>query len=159
MDVLMIIVVFLLKSYSLSSMNIVQADKLELPVSRALDTFGDGMVLVIAQDQITVDGESVLQFTGDYAEKKFELPEDAVDNSNRGRGILPLFDVLVRKKEEFDTLASRTPDPQEAAKKWTGELLVQADKEASYALIRQVMYTAGMAGYKLFRLTVQKQPE
>ena len=73
--------------------------------------------------------------------------------------ILPILDALKKKKEEFDNLASREPDPAEAAKKWTGDLLVQADKSASYALIRQIMYTAGMAGYKQFRLTVEKQAE
>jgi hypothetical protein len=159
MDVLMIIVVFLLKSYGLSSMSIVQEDKLELPISKSVDSFGEGMVLVIAQDQITVDSEPVLQFVGNYEEKKFELPEDAFDTSNDARGILPLYDVLKRKKEEFETLASRSENPEEAMKKWTGDILVQADKEARYELLRQVMYTAGMAGYRQFRLTVEKQPE
>ena len=32
MDILMIVVVFLLKSYGISSMNIVQADKMQLPI-------------------------------------------------------------------------------------------------------------------------------
>jgi hypothetical protein len=62
MDVLMIIVVFLLKSYGLSSMQIAQEDKLELPVSKSTETFGEGIVLVIAQDRMTIDGEPVLEF-------------------------------------------------------------------------------------------------
>ena len=176
MDVLMIIVVFLLKSYGLSSMSIVQPDKLELPVSKSIEAFGEGVVLVIAQDQITVDNEAVLQFKPDpnappapppgtpvdaNAPKvvpTFELPDGAIDPSNQ-RGILAIYDVLKRKKDEFDTLASRTPNPEEAAKKWTGDLFLQADKEVSYELLRNVMFTAGMAGYKQFRLTVQKQEE
>lgn len=168
MDVLMIIVVFLLKSYGLSSMSIAQEDKLELPISKSTEVFGEGIVLVIAQDRITIDSEPVLEFlppTQQTAEGKpiptFQLPEGAMDNSGNvgSRGILPIYDVLKRKKEEFDTLASRAPDPVEAAKKWTGDLMVQADKSVNYELIRHVMYTAGMAGFKQFRLTVEKQPE
>lgn len=168
MDILMIIVVFLLKSYGLSSMSIAQEDKLELPVSKATETFGEGIVLVVAQDRITIDSEPVLEFVPSNqvdAEGKplpsFELPEGAMDDTGEvgSRGILPVYDVLKRKKEEFDTLASRVPDPEEAAKKWTGDLLVQADKQVNYELIRHIMYTAGMAGYKQFRLTVEKQPE
>lgn len=159
MDVLMIVVVFLLKSYGLSSMGALQTDKLELPVSKAPDTFGEGMVLAIAQNKILLDGETVLEFTGDVAEKKFILPDGAVDNSNAGRGILPLYERLKKKKDDYDLIASRAPDPKAAAAKWTGDILVQADKEASYDLIRQVMYTAGMVGYKQFRLTVEKQAE
>lgn len=159
MDVLIIIVIFLLKSYGLSQMQVPQTDKLELPVSKAIETFGEGIVLIISKDQITVDSESVLTFDGDYKENKFKIPEAAVDRTTANRGIMPVYDVLKRKKEEFDTLASRAADPVEAAKKWKGDLLVQADKEASYDLIRQVMFTAGMAGYRTFRLTVEKQAE
>ncbi|MGZ3694328.1 MAG: ExbD/TolR family protein [Bdellovibrionota bacterium] len=159
MDVLIIIVIFLLKSYGLSQMQVPQTDKMELPVSKAVETFGEGIVLVIAKDQVTVDSEKVLDFEGDYKENKFKVPEAALDNGSSNRGILPIYDVLKKKKEDFDTLASRSPQPVESAKKWTGELLVQADKEAPYSLIRQVMFTAGMAGYKTFRLTVEKRPE
>lgn len=168
MDILMIIVVFLLKSYGLSSMSIAQEDKLELPVSKSTEMFGEGIVLVIAQDRITIDSEPVLEFlppTQQSAEGKpiptFQLPDGAMDNSGNvgSRGILPVYDVLKRKKEEFDLLASRAPDPVEAAKKWTGDLMVQADKSVNYELIRHVMYTAGMAGFKQFRLTVEKRPE
>jgi biopolymer transport protein ExbD len=156
MDILMIIVVFLLKSYGLSSMSIVQPDRLELPISKASEAFAEGLVLVVAQDQIVVADEPVIQFVGDHTQKKFELPEGSIDSTGNQRGILPVYDVLARKKEEFDTLASRTPNPEEARKKWTGELLLQADKSVPYELLRQIMYTAGMAGYKTFKLTVQK---
>lgn len=168
MDILMIIVIFLLKSYGLSSMSIAQEDKIELPVSKATETFAEGIVLMIAQDKITVDGNPVLEFkpsiekTADGKDiPTFELPEGALDDSGNvgSRGILPIYDALKLKKEEFDTLASRAPNPEEAAKQWTGDLLVQADKSVNYELIRRVMYTAGMAGFKQFRLTVEKQPE
>jgi biopolymer transport protein ExbD len=159
MDVLIIIVIFLLKSYGLSIMQVPQEDKLELPKSKATEMFGEGIVLMIAQDQILIDAEPVLQFKGDFKEKKFELPDGAMDQAGSGRGLFAVYDVLKRKKEEFDTLASRSENPAEAMKKWTGDLLVQADKEVPYELIRNVMYTAGMAGYKQFRLTVEKQED
>jgi len=168
MDVLMIIVVFLLKSYGISSMQVSQEDRLELPVSRSTEIFGEGVVLVIAQDRIIIDSEPVLEFkpsaqlgADGRPVPTFELPDGAMEGSGTvgSRGILAVYDVLKRKKEEFDTLASRQPDPEEAAKSWKGDLLVQADKQVNYSLIRHVMYTAGMAGYKQFRLTVEKRPE
>jgi biopolymer transport protein ExbD len=161
MDVLMIIVVFLLKSYGISSMGINQTDKLELPVSRAPETYGEGMALIIAKDKILLDSEDVMLFEGDPKAKKFQLPAGAVDTAQNAsnKGIVPLFDALRKKKDDFDLLASRSPDPQAAMAKWKGELLVQADKAVPYEIIRRVMYTAGAAGYKNFRLTVEKQPE
>src|SRR5262245_40340365 len=76
MDVLVIIVIFLLKSYSLSLMQVPQEDKLELPRSKSVETFGEGIVLIIAQDKILIDSNTVLEFKGDYKEKKFELPDN-----------------------------------------------------------------------------------
>lgn len=158
MDVLVIIVIFLLKNYGLSIMQVPQEDKLELPKSKAEETFGEGVTLMISQDQILVDTETVLQFkpNEDPQQPRFVLPDGSMDPDQAGRGIFAIYDVLKRKKEEFDTLASRSENPAEAAKKWTGDLLVQADKSVPYELIRNVMYTAGMAGYKQFRLTVEK---
>src|SRR4051812_25624167 len=65
MDVLIIIVIFLLKSYGLSIMQVPQEDKLELPKSHAGEAFGEGIVLSIAQDRILIDNEPVLNFEGD----------------------------------------------------------------------------------------------
>lgn len=173
MDILIIIVIFLLKSYGLSSMSIANPDKLQLPVSKTTEAFGEGIVVIVNREQILVDELPVLQFKPDPNEAaiaqaqasgqegpspSFELPDGVIDQSG-ARGILPIYDVLARKKEEFDTLASRSPDPEEAKKKWTGELFLQADKNVNYELLRQVMYTAGMAGYKTFRLTVEKQAD
>jgi biopolymer transport protein ExbD len=159
MDVLMIIVVFLLKSYGISSMGVVQTSNLQLPVSRAPETYGEGMALVIAKDRIMLDNEPLLQFDGDPALAKFVLPPNSIDSSSGERGILPLYDALLKKKQDYETLASRSEDPKAALQKWTGEILVQADKEVPYELVRRVMYTSGMAGYKTFRLTVEKQSE
>jgi biopolymer transport protein ExbD len=159
MDVFVIIVIFLLKNYGLSVMQVPQEDKLELPKSKATDVYGEGIVLQIAQDQIKIDNETVLQFKGDFKDKKFELPDGAMDSKNAGQGIFAVFDVLKKKKEDFDMLATRAVGEQQAAEKWTGDLLVQADKDVPYELIRNIMYTAGMAGYKNFRLTVEKQQE
>lgn len=153
MDVLMIIVVFLLKSYGMSSMGVAETDKMELPTSVAPETFGEGLVVIIARDRILVDSKPVLEFVGDPELRKFELPNDKVGSET---SIAPVFDALKAHKDNFELLASRSPNPEEAMKKWTGDVFVQADKAVPYEILRKVMYTAGLVGYKKFRLTVQK---
>jgi biopolymer transport protein ExbD len=168
MDVLIIIVIFLLKSYGLSQMQVPQQDKLELPKSKAGEAFGEGIVLMIAKDQVMIDNEPVLKFVETPDQTPFKLPEpdtmvtDAAGKQQKvedERGILPIYDALKKKRDDFETLASRAEQPEEAKKKWAGDLLVQADKDVPYELIRKVMYTAGVAGYRQFRLTVEKQVE
>src|SRR5437763_107676 len=89
MDVLIIIVIFLLKNYGLSIMQIPQQDKLELPKSKATEVFGEGITLQIAQNRILIDNVPVLDFTPDADPKapKFVLPKDATDTQNAGHGI------------------------------------------------------------------------
>ena len=156
MDALMIIVVFLLKSYGIAAMGVIQTDNLELPASTAPETVGEGFVVIIAKDRIYVDNEVVLEFAYDPESgenSNFLLP-DAQDGS--AISILPVFDALKKKRDEFEFLASRYEDPQAALKKWSGDLMIQADKTVPYELLRKVMYTAGLVGFKRFRLTVQK---
>ena len=50
MDVLVIIVIFLLKNYGLSIMQVPQQEKLDLPKSKASDVFGEGITLQIARE-------------------------------------------------------------------------------------------------------------
>jgi hypothetical protein len=132
---------------------------MELPTSKAPETFGEGMNLIITQEKILIDDDVIVKFAGDSNEKKFLLPDGSMDVNAPEKGILPIYDALKKKKDDFDLLASRSPNPEEAKKKWTGDILVQADKNVNYDLVRKIMYTAGLAGYKQFRLTVEKQPE
>ncbi len=156
MDILMITVVFLLKSYGISAMGVTQADHLELPNSTAPETVGEGLVVIVARDKIYVDNKPVLEFIGNPDEKKYQLPNDQVGSE---LSILPVFDALKLAKDNFELLASRSENPAEAQKQWTGDLFLQADKSVPYELLRKVMYTAGLVGYKRFRLTVQKLEE
>lgn len=149
----MIIVVFLLKSYGISSMGVHQTDKLELPVSMAPETFGEGLVVIVSKAKIIIDDQPILEFQGNPDEGKFELPNDQVGSET---SIMAVFDALKAHKDNFDLLASRSPNPEEAMKQWTGDIFVQADKAVPYELLRKIMYTAGLVGYKRFRLTVQK---
>lgn len=160
MDALMIIVVFLLKSYGLSAMGVPHTPNLEVPQSTAPETVGESMVLIVAKDKIYLEDDVILEFAGfvadDPSTHKFILP-DAQDGS--ALSILPVFDALKKKKDDFETLASRSENPEEALKKWSGDLMIQADKIVPYELLRKVMYTAGLVGFKRFRLTVAKKPE
>lgn len=161
MDILIILVVFLLKSYALSDMSVVREDKIEVPVTSAKAVFGEGWHLIVSREKIIFDNEEVLTFIGDPEERKFELPEEVQNDPKRQEyGLRPLYDALYKAKEDWETLKLRAGDvAKEDEKKWKGELLVQADRDAPYDLLRKVMFTAGMAGYKKFRLVLEKRAE
>ncbi len=160
----MIIVVFLLKAYGISAMGVVHTDSLQLPTSTAPEAVGEGLVVIVAKDKIYVDAEPVLEFLIDYDQdgnvteggSKFQLPGSEIGSA---LSILPVFDALKKKRDDFEILASRTDKPEAAMKKWSGDIIIQADKEVPYELLRKIMYTAGLVGFNRFRLTVEKMVE
>src|SRR3990167_6728522 len=108
MDILMIIVVFLLKSYGMSAMNINSTNKLDLPLSKAPETVGEGTALVIARDRIILNDQAVIEFEGDSEARRFVLPASSKDPRRPDKGLLPLYDALVKLRKDFELLASRS---------------------------------------------------
>ncbi len=155
LDSLIIIVVFLLKSFGTSSMNIQHSKVIDLPISTMRAISGEGFILAITKEKMFFDNQMILEFVPTPGKARFQVPSSATTKDKR---ILPLFDVLRQKKANHELLASRSGDKKNM-KRWTGDLLVQSDKTVPYQLIRRVMYTAGLAGYKRFRLVVTKITE
>lgn len=163
MDVMVIILVFLLKSYATSQNNFSSVKGIQIPYSKSVDNPPDSLHLIITPESLTFENERIMDFvqTGDlsggaeeatYAFKKTDLDE-------RGRRILPLYDALIKAKEKSELLRakSKARDEKGMPLPFDGILAVQADKRISYDTLRKVMYTGGAAGYKVFRLLALKR--
>src|ERR1700687_6228103 len=62
MDVLVIIVVFLLKSYSASLNNFTSVPGIKLPISRSEDTPFESLAVIITPEAMTFENERILEF-------------------------------------------------------------------------------------------------
>ncbi len=164
MDVLVIIVVFLLKSYSTSTNNFATVAGIKLPISASQDTPFDSLQVIITPEAMTFENERILEFQqsaasvgateADYAFKSTDLDE----NSHR---IIPLFDALMKAKDKADLLRakSKARDKEGKPLPFEGVLAIQADKRVQYDTIRKIMYTAAAAEYKTFRFLAMKRAE
>ena len=164
MDILVIIVVFLLKSYSTNAVNFAASSKIKIPTSLAEEIPTEAPVVVIDPDSISFENEKVLNFT--------TMPQEGILNSgytfaenhlaDGGHRILPLYDSLVRSREKTELLMGKAiwknTQGQVTKPHFQGVLIIQADKNVQYDLLRKVMYTAGAAGFKVFKLvTLRKE--
>lgn len=164
MDMLIIILVFLLKSYATNAVSFAASSKIQLPQSLAEEVPGDGPNVIIEPDSIIFDGEKVLNFT--------DLPEDGVEGSgytidpsqlaDTKHRIVPLYDAMVRSREKAELMMSKAVfknDKGEVEKaRFQGVVVIQADKSVRYELLRKIMFTAGAAGFKVFKLvTIRKE--
>jgi biopolymer transport protein ExbD len=166
MDMLIILVVFLLKSFATNATAFSPSSNIKLPVSTAEEMPADAVNVVVEPTGLIVDNEKVLEFvqepgapapTSDNA--KYALPPHLISDS--GRRILPLFDSLVRSREKAELFMSKAIWKDKAGQvtkpKFHGVLVIQADKGVRYELLRKIMYTAGAAEFKTFKLVTVKK--
>jgi biopolymer transport protein ExbD len=162
MDILVIILVFLLKSYSASQHNFTTVPGMQLPLSGSPDQPPDSLYVIVTPEGITYENQRILDFSQDanqvgasdisYAFRKNDLDEG-------GRRIIPLFDALTKAREKAEVLRakSKARDEQGQPLPFHGILAIQADKKIRFETIRRIMYTAASAGFKTFRFLATRK--
>ena len=152
MDMMTIILVFLLKSYSAEDVTVQASDELEIPASSALTPIKANVNLVVTKNDIILDGELLLtldQVQNDRGEPQPQIPT----SEKKGQLITKLYERLLDKAEEQKEIATRVQTDEAQFK---GQILLQCDRTLPFSLIREVMYTAGQAQFGEFRFVVIK---
>ena len=161
-DVLVIILVFLLKSYQTSTNNLTTTAGLQLPTSQTTEDARDSLQVLITPEGITFDNKRIVDFVqtegsagaakGDYKFEPKDLDED-------GRRIVALYDLLVKAREKSEVLKTQSTQRDAEGKPlpFDGVLAITADKRVQYETIRKIMYTAGAAGFKMFHFIAQRK--
>ncbi len=150
LDMMVIILVFLLKSMSESSAAIPQHDDLRLPSARAqTDPAERGIVVTVSKSQILVGDQSVLELPthGSVAS------EGAGASAKRGGAaelyIVPLGEALRRARvTDRAVRAAQGLDPK------ASEAVIVADRSTPYRLLVEVLYTLGQHEVGLYHLMV-----
>lgn len=165
-DVLVIILVFMLKSYQTSLNTLTTVQGMQMPISASQDEPRDSLQVIITPEGITFEGKRVVDFVQDSStagasEGSYKLDEKGLDEG--GRRILGLFNTLVAAREKSELLKAKSPvRVEEGPNKgqplpFDGVLAVTADKRIQYDTLRKIMYTAGAAGFKVFRFIALKK--
>ena len=137
-DIFTNILLFLLVSYSVEG-NIVNVDsKFKLPVSTSRETPKMKLNVQVTADDIILDGERV-------AGVKETLSKQDI-------GISPLNKALNENTKKVEFIMKNNPDF-----KFSGEVMIQADKSIPFVLLEKVMYTCGQAGYGNISLAVMSR--
>lgn len=143
LDILVILLVFLLKSYNTSGMIMTIPQGIELPDSQSQSANTAGVQIQVSKDKIWVDNVPVLETEN--------LPDKVYDQ--QGRRIIPLFNELVKKKEEINKIAKQAAEAQ----KFSGIANLIIDKSLKYSYVKKIMYTSAEAGFKEFKFVVMGQ--
>ena len=142
-DMFVILLVFLLKSYSTSPVNITPSDNLTLAVSTSSKDPVDVLKLVVSKEGIFVYEKQVLKF-----DEKGEVALGDLD-ANDTNFIRSLYTELDQQAEKSKSIAQVNETLE-----FDGKVLMQADRGVPYALLRKVMYTSMLAGYSDVKIAV-----
>jgi biopolymer transport protein ExbD len=154
MDMMTIILVFLLKSYSTSDVSITPSDDLQLPTSSSQKAPELAVNLIVTRSQIVVDGVPVLNLTEAPDEENPGTMLPVIpDDEKRGQSITKLYDRLVEKAQTAKDLGSQAASDDFDFK---GRILLQDDRNMPFGVLREVMYTAGQAQFGEFKFVVYK---
>lgn len=139
-DLFTILLVFLLKSYSTSSVQMTKIDDLRLPDSVAAREPDEALKLVVSQKGIYVDDKKVVS-----------LKDGNINNSELDKKDKYFLRALYN---ELDKQASKQKEiaVENKTVKFSGKVILQADQNLNYATLKKVMYTAMLAGYADLKL-------
>ena len=141
-DMFVIILVFLLKSYSTSPVNPSMSEHLVLPTSSTYQNPEDVLKLVVSKTGIFVEDKRVVEFKDGQL-----LPAD-VDKADP-QFIGALFNELDETAKKTKNIAEKNETVE-----FDGRVMMQADRDMPYDLLKKVMYTSMLAGYAEMKLAV-----
>jgi biopolymer transport protein ExbD len=147
MDIFVNVLIYLLMNYSTSPVDITQSKERELPKSITRLDVKHSTTIGITTRSILVNRKKVcdvLKNTVDPSLKK--------DKQASSYMIMPLFNRLKEEVQKQKTIEKYNPNAA-----FKGEITIVADRNMSFRLLSEIMYTAGQAEYSKFKFAVVKK--
>jgi biopolymer transport protein ExbD len=147
MDMMTILLVFLLKQFSVQASAAAMSEGLQLPNSTAEQQRPMAVNVTITQNAIMVEGDAVTPVRAGAVD-----PSAKRDGAN-GYYITPLVDVLTKHATRLKKIAALTNVP------FDHTAMVMVDKNTPYRLLSEVLYSAGQAEFSNYHMTVIKKSQ
>ena len=160
LDVVMIVLVYLIKTFAVNPIT-VQSPSVDLPISSSREAVEKAVVVMLTGNQriesvgkdvqiipdiptITVGQKVLLEVNP----KNYSVSKKYLEH-----GIIkPLMDELLEIKNDQIRTGDLTGEEG-----FSGDIILVADKEVTYNLLKQVMKTCYKSGYKNFSLAIAKK--
>lgn len=140
-DIFTILLVFLLKSYSTSTLNVQPSKDLALPQASAGDQTVDALKITVSAASIEIEGKPATNL------KNFLF--EAADLQNGSS--VALNQALERERKRQLLIAQSNSDVKVDSK-----IVIVADQHVPYSTLKTVLASAAQQGYTDFKLAVVK---
>jgi biopolymer transport protein ExbD len=146
MDMMTIILVFLLKSYQTSTVNVTMTEDLTVPVSTTQLAPQDNIGLSISMKEVLVGERRVVEIRNGV------IPAAAKEGGRADSFYVgAVYDALKKEVDKQKYIAQFNK-----AAPFTGRVNVVADKKVPYRTLMEVLYTAGQAELGEYKFMVMK---
>ena len=145
MDMMTILLVFLLKQFSVQAAAASMSEGLQLPSSNIETTRPLAVNVTVTQNAILVEGDAVAPVRAGAVD-----PSIKRDGAN-GYYITPLVDTLQKHANRLKKIALIGGD------QFDGTAMIMVDKSTPYRLLTEVLYSAGQAEFRNYHLAVIKR--
>lgn len=142
-DMFVILLVFLIKSYSTSPVQVNLSKDIRLPASNSSAGPVDVLKLMVSKKGIFVEEKKIIDFEAPGKISKKDL------DSSDSKFITALFNELDGQAKKTQAISKKNE-----TLKFEGKILMQADRDLDYDLLEKVMHTSSVAGYSDVKLAV-----
>ncbi len=139
-DVMTILLIYLLKSFSSEGEIITLSKDLMLPESSAQKKPHLTVVLMVNNRYILAENEKITPTDKVLSADDLIIPE--------------LEEWLKKRRERTQKIAEHSTTTE-----FMGDITIQADKHIRFRLLKKIMYTCGQQGYNNFSLAVKNREE
>ena len=147
MDMMTILLVFLLKQFSVQAASMQMPPELQLPTSSIEAQRPLAVNITITANAILVEGDGVTTVRAGAVD-----PSVKRDGAN-GYYITPLVEVLNHHANRLKKIAAM------GGTQFDGTAMVMVDKNTPYRLLTEVLYSAGQAEFKNYHLVVIRKTQ
>lgn len=149
LDILVILLVFLLKSYNASDLKLEVAKNINLPKSKSM-TLGNMAVIVQVSDkkEIWINNRKIGRYLAS-SDEKIDVLYNALEKEGKyqDKAIKELETTAPSNNSDKSALATRKSNRK--------KVNIVMDQSVPYEVLRKVMHTSALAGFPEFKFIVQ----
>lgn len=139
-DMLTVIVIFLLQSFSANGEIMFIQKEVTMPLAEQAEELTErGVVVTMFEDVIMLEGKEVAR---------------AGDLDPAEPGVPAMAEQLTGIREREEKIAAALGKPRDPSKPFDGSVIVQADEEVDFMIVRKVIFSLNQAGWAKVKFAV-----
>jgi len=150
MDIMTILLIFLLKSFSSKADTVQMSEELQLPKSTGFAKLERSIRVFVTTDSIKVDGDKKTRSVT-LAKGSFTIEDsDMLNGDPNTHTIATLKEILEEKAEYLKDLERESS----GRRKFKGLITIISDKRIPYRVINDVVHTAAISEFKKIKFAI-----